>query len=519
MKDLLRHAKSFIRPLIEKGRLIASAATITASVVLSACVSVLAAPVQNLTPAARVSFTFDDGLLSVIEKALPALDGLPGTAYIVTDCIGMTSVPNDCAADGTKPYMTWDQVRQLQESGWEIGSHTVSHPYLASDGGGDQGRILGPTEVYNELAGSRAALIEQGIAVANVAFPYGDYNSAVLAEAAKWYESARGFADTDVLNSWPYNNSLLTTQQVQSGSPAPVWSLCPDMSVAGVKACIDDAIENSQWLVLTFHDISDNPGTSEESYDYKTSDLAEIAAYVKAKQEANLIKAVTIANGVVRGTNMLPNGDFSAGLSGWTTDDEESISADNGANGRYPDPEHAVSLKSGAAPEGDKHLYSPQVNVVFGQTYLIRNYVNMLGGGSINFAIDEYNADGEWISWVDPNVGHAFNPAANAINVKDIGFTYTPSSPDVAKAALQVIVRGANVNAYYDGVEWLWTGEGTPIDGDVNDDGRVDDFDLDFVLRNWQLTGRPRSEGDLNGDAVIDEFDLDLVLRNWSDVQ
>ncbi len=454
-----------IATFAEQFKNLALAAVLSLSIVASVVPSLTAATVQNLTPMPRISFTFDDGLTSALAKAAPTLAtyGLKATDYVITGCVGMTTTPNTCAADETVPYMSWDQVTQLQSTyGWEIASHTASHPQLATD-------KPSANELNRQLTESQQVLQQHGFPATDLAFPYGDYDSNVLAQTAKYYESARGFWDIG-FNTWPYDNTTVVNQQVQVGE---VTQGDGGVSVAEVKAVIDQAIANNQWLVLTFHDIKDSPNMATDSYDYATADLAAIAAYAKQKQDANLAKVVTVSDGLVRGTNMLPNGDFASGIaSGWTTDDATNIIADAGVNGRYPEPTHAVSLKSSsvanaASRDGNSHLFSPMVNVTSGQTYIIKNYLNMTKGGTITFAVDEYDANGNWISWVDPSVSRAYNTAANAINVSDVSFSYTPSSANVAKAALQVIVRyGENTQAYYDGAQWLWTGEiaGLPTD-------------------------------------------------------
>src|ERR1051325_8720864 len=85
---------------------------------------------QSPAPAAKVSFTFDDGYTSALTQAAPTLAkyGISGTNYIITGCVGMTTAPNTCRADTDKTYMTWDQIIQLKNTyGWDIGSHTVNH--------------------------------------------------------------------------------------------------------------------------------------------------------------------------------------------------------------------------------------------------------------------------------------------------------------------------------------------------------------------------------------------------------
>ncbi|HEV7453739.1 MAG TPA: polysaccharide deacetylase family protein, partial [Candidatus Saccharimonadales bacterium] len=401
------------------------------------------AAVNNPAATAKVSFTFDDGLTSAVTQAAPTLQkyGLSGTDYIITGCVGMTTAPNTCPANGDATYMTWDQITQLQNTyGWEVGAHTVNHPQLATDG-------LTQAQVAAQMTGAKQALAAHGFNATDFATPYGDYNNMVLAEIAKVYASHRGFFDVDP-NIWPYNDTLLNDMQVQEG-----------VTVAQVEARIDQAIANKQWLVLTMHDIKVTPSTNPADYEYATAKLDQIAAYVKAKQDAGLVKGVTIDKGLVTSdTNMFANGGFDNGISGgWTTDTPTSVVADSANNGSYPSSTKSVSIT--AAATGNVHLFSPKVAVDSTQTYMLKNFVNVTARttGEFGYYIDEYNAAGAWVSgkWVK---------AIAAPTVQSSNFTYTPSSTAVKKASLQVYVTGGSgIKAYVDQFQMFsLTGTTTP---------------------------------------------------------
>jgi peptidoglycan/xylan/chitin deacetylase (PgdA/CDA1 family) len=411
----------------------------TSLLAIPALVMIGAAPVSaavaNPAPSAKVSFTFDDSLASVYTYAAPTLAqyGLTGTSYVITNCVGMTTAPNNCAADGTKKYMTWDQVMAVQNTyGWEIGSHTVDHPQLATDG-------LTVAQVDAELANSKSALASHGINATDFATPYGDYNNTVLAEIAKYYESHRGFADVDN-NVWPYNELVLNDIQIQE-------KITP---VATIEAKIDAAIAAKNWAVLTFHDITTTPGTAADDYDYTPTELAQIAAYVKAKQDAGLVQVVSHHGGLVTSDqNLLTNGGFASGITGgWTTDDNTVFKADAGTNGSYPEATHSVSVTGGTTA---KHLFSPQVAVDSKQNYMIKSYLNMTArtSGELGYYVDEYDAGGNWISgkWL---------AAKSAATVQRVSLQYTPSSTNVKKASLQVYVTAnSGIKASIDEFQWF----------------------------------------------------------------
>ena len=406
------------------------------------------AAVENPAPSALVSFTFDDGALSSLTEAAPTLQkhGLTGTNYVITNCVGMTSTPNSCRADNDVPYMTWAQIKTLQtQYGWEIGSHGVDHQCLASFGDDCQANKLTAAQVDAQMANSRSALAAQGIAATAFAPPYGDYDQTVMAKAAKYYTSMRGFKDEGV-NLWPLSDYLVNNVAVEEGLD----------TVADLKAKVDAAIAGKTWVVFTFHGITPTPSTDPEDYQYGTAELDELAAYVKTKVAAGQIKNVNVSKGLVSGTpNKMPNASFNSGIAeGWRTDAPTAITADAGGNGSHPDPAKSVKLVSGT---NQSHLFSPQVAVTPGTNYLYKTFLNVATHttGEVAFYVDEYNAAGTWISG-------QYRKRENSKWVEELNFTYTPSSSNVAKASLQVIVAGTGITAYIDNVEMLALGAETP---------------------------------------------------------
>jgi peptidoglycan/xylan/chitin deacetylase (PgdA/CDA1 family) len=103
----------------------------------------------------KIIITFDDGHLSNYMWALPLLKKYKFTATFFV-------VP---AWVGTEPYMTWDQIRELAKSGMEIGSHTLTHPFLIK---------LSLQQIKSEFADSKRRIedkIQQPCDY--VAIPYG----------------------------------------------------------------------------------------------------------------------------------------------------------------------------------------------------------------------------------------------------------------------------------------------------------------------------------------------------------
>ena len=136
-------------------------------------------------PAARtVAVTFDDAHRSVLELALPIMSRLRlvGTVFVPTAYAdgGLMSWPGIAQWMGG-PHepelrcMTWDELRSLAELGWEIGSHTRSHPHLTD--------LDGPA-LAAELRESREECEDAlGRPCRSLAYPYSDFDDRVVRAA------------------------------------------------------------------------------------------------------------------------------------------------------------------------------------------------------------------------------------------------------------------------------------------------------------------------------------------------
>lgn len=140
-----------------------------------------------------LAITFDDAFRSVLTHARPALDelGWPATLFVPTDYPqhaaplswpGIDHWQGGPHADELT-VLTWPEIHGLAEAGWEIGSHTRSHPRLTT---------LDDEALSRELQGSRAEC-EQRLEspCTTLAFPYGDVDARVVSAAiAAGYEAA-----------------------------------------------------------------------------------------------------------------------------------------------------------------------------------------------------------------------------------------------------------------------------------------------------------------------------------------
>jgi peptidoglycan/xylan/chitin deacetylase (PgdA/CDA1 family) len=166
---------------------------------------------QALTdpPAAKtVAVTFDDGFRSVATLAFPILrrHGLPGTVFVATDHVGTgepmrwPGIDQWCGGEHEPELLAldWSELAMLAGAGWEVGSHTRSHPHLTR---------IDDARLEDELRGSKQAC-EQGLSLPcrTLAYPYGDHDARVVAAArAAGYEAActlpEEFCSDDVLRT------------------------------------------------------------------------------------------------------------------------------------------------------------------------------------------------------------------------------------------------------------------------------------------------------------------------------
>jgi len=104
----------------------------------------------------RVAISFDDGVRSDYEIALPALAArkMTATFFVVTDRVG------------TPGHVSWSELREMRDAGMSIQSHTRSHPFLSE---------LNERALRDELAGSKARIDEElGQNTSTLAYPGGD---------------------------------------------------------------------------------------------------------------------------------------------------------------------------------------------------------------------------------------------------------------------------------------------------------------------------------------------------------
>lgn len=118
--------------------------------------------------AGLLAITFDDGYRDNFEDAAPVLrrHGLEATFFVTSSFPESQVVPWwDEEMPRPPEWMSWDQVRQLREQGFEIGAHTRTHLDLG---------VIEGVDAEQEIAGARQDLEGRvGGPVDLFAYPYG----------------------------------------------------------------------------------------------------------------------------------------------------------------------------------------------------------------------------------------------------------------------------------------------------------------------------------------------------------
>ncbi|MDZ4383135.1 MAG: polysaccharide deacetylase family protein [Thermodesulfovibrionia bacterium] len=170
-----------------------------------------------------VTFVFDDGNETdyTVAKNIFSARGEVACSAVTTNWIN------------GKGYLTVPQLMELQNAGWEILSHTESHPNL---------RDLSGSQIETELSQSKAALENWGLPVRNLVYPYNGNNEAVKSIAEKYYRSARSghkmlnSPDLDRYNLKAFSSELSTRHKNSR-----------------IKSQIDRAYSEKKWLILYHH--------------------------------------------------------------------------------------------------------------------------------------------------------------------------------------------------------------------------------------------------------------------------
>jgi peptidoglycan/xylan/chitin deacetylase (PgdA/CDA1 family) len=153
-----------------------------------------------------LAVTFDDAFRSVFDLAFPLLRrlSLPATVFVPTAFAGTERPMSWPGIDHWSggPYaaelmpLSWDELRELAAAGWEVGSHSRTHPRLTR---------LDDAALAREVSASREDCEQRlGQPCTSIAYPFGDVDARVLAAVDR-----AGFQAGAALGDRPHRGSQL----------------------------------------------------------------------------------------------------------------------------------------------------------------------------------------------------------------------------------------------------------------------------------------------------------------------
>ncbi len=199
------------------------------------------APDYTPTPASApdltgplIVITFDDGNDTDLTVAYPLMEarGMKGVSYINTATVGQ---------DGK---LDWEEIAFLLASGWDIGCHTHTHPWLTA---------LTDDEIRDEMQAVDAAFLAAGFEPPlHHAYPFTAYDQRVKNIVAAYRLTARGgeYPAGDFNRSDPPWHSL----------PALRIYIGDEAYFERIKKRIDLAAAQKETLILYTHRLTEDPG-------------------------------------------------------------------------------------------------------------------------------------------------------------------------------------------------------------------------------------------------------------------
>jgi peptidoglycan/xylan/chitin deacetylase (PgdA/CDA1 family) len=135
------------------------------------------------TAAPTAFLTFDDGFRDNHETVLPLLreHGLSAFVFVLPPLLdgGAAFEWPEVAEDqrrfpATMRSVDWEMLGEMREGGFEVGSHTLTHPHL---------QRLGGEALREELWDSRQRLVERLGSCETIAYPFGEWSEEVAVAA------------------------------------------------------------------------------------------------------------------------------------------------------------------------------------------------------------------------------------------------------------------------------------------------------------------------------------------------
>lgn len=159
--------------------------------------------IQTATAYDDLEIHFDDGRIGVYKYALPLLQKhtkiLKPVVFVVPSWVNGFAPPNERYSE----FMNWEELRLLHRAGFEIGSHSLTHPNLT---------MLDKKQISHELSRSRDLIqIKLGCIVSKFAYPYGVYNEQVINMTMRHYSNGYGINQPEKVTRWNIPRKLIVS--------------------------------------------------------------------------------------------------------------------------------------------------------------------------------------------------------------------------------------------------------------------------------------------------------------------
>ncbi len=139
-------------------------------------------------PAKPIILTFDDGYKENYTEMLPILEahGMTAVVYVITNTLGKAG------------YLTFDDLKDMQRRGIEIGSHTADHIPLTELDETFRRRQVRESKIYLEWSGLEP--------ICSLSYPNGAFNSELeeLLREEKYLTAVTGEAGLNTLETNPF---------------------------------------------------------------------------------------------------------------------------------------------------------------------------------------------------------------------------------------------------------------------------------------------------------------------------
>ena len=238
---------------------------------------------HNFEKVPVITFIDDDNKADFLNLIKPIFDkyNIKGSLAVITDNVGKSG------------YLNEGQLKELQEQGYTIMSHSKSHnPNVFKGSAVDLGAVA-DSEVLNEYREAYNWLSTRGFKGADtIVYPWGNFGE----HSRRFKDLARNFYNNGVnasggLNtSQPNDNMYLNRQFIQSA-----------ISLDTYKTLIDECVSKKGWLIFGTH--SNNDEIDQSHFNSVVSYAVNSGAKILPFLEANELKANALSIGEFESDN------------------------------------------------------------------------------------------------------------------------------------------------------------------------------------------------------------------------